>query len=114
MVSGTCGTKEHVVSTTSASDDYVDIAQYDSCMQTIGISTKETLSYTSAQVMLENTTVFSVVTGASQTILLKTNEFVKQVSILPIFIFYILSLLKDFYLIFITNDINWLLLYATV
>ena len=85
-----------MVSTTCASDDYVDLAQYDSCMQTTGISTKETLVYTSAQVVLENTYVFNVVTRASQTILLKINEFVKQVSILPIFIFLHFIILEIF------------------
>jgi hypothetical protein len=74
----------------------MDLAQYDSCMQTTGLSTKGTLSYTSAQVMLENTSVFNVVTRASQTILLKTNEFVKQVSILPIFIFIYFIILERF------------------
>ena len=87
MASKTCGTKEHVVFTTCASDDYVDLAQYDSCMQTTRTSTKKILFYTFAQVMIENTSVFNVMTGASQTILLKTNKFVKQVIILPIFIF---------------------------
>jgi len=96
VASGTCGTKEPVVSITCASDDYVDLAQYNNCIHTTGISTKETLSHTYAQVMLENTFVFNIVTGASQIILLKTNEFVKQVSILPIFIFLHFIILEGF------------------
>ena len=96
MTTTTRGTKEHVVSTIHASDDYVDRAQYDSCMQTIGISTKKTLFHTSVQVQLENISIFNVVTGASQTILLKTNEFVKQVSILSIFIFLHFIILERF------------------
>ena len=57
------------------------------CVQMIGISTKEVLSRTSIQVMLENTSVYNIVTRASHGVLLKTNEFVKQVSILLTFFF---------------------------
>ena len=104
-----------MVSTTCASNDYVDLAQYDSCIQTTGISTKKTLSYISTKVMLKNTSIFNVMTGASQIILLKTNEFVKQVSILPIFIFlHFIIFVRFLFDIFITNDINWLLLCATI
>ena len=87
IVSETYGTKEQVVTRTCALEDYVDFAQHDNCVQMTRIFTKEVLLHTSAQIMLENTYVFNIVTGKSQVVLLKTNKFVKQVSILPTFIF---------------------------
>ena len=81
------GTKTPMVSGACASEDHVDLSQYDNCVQMTGISTLEVLPRTSAQFMLENTSVLKVVIGKSPGVLLKTNKFVKQISILPIFIF---------------------------
>ena len=78
--------KKHMVSGASANEDHVDLAQYDNCVQMTRISIMEVLPRISTQVMLENTSVLKVVTGESRGVLLKTNEFVKQVSILPTFI----------------------------
>jgi hypothetical protein len=58
VVSKTYKTKEQLVSTTCVYDDYVDLAQYNSCIQTTVISTKETLFHIFAQIMLENTSIF--------------------------------------------------------
>ena len=87
LVSGTCGAQEQASLRTYATDDHVDLAQHDGCVQMTGISTKEVLSQTSTQVILENTSVYNIMTGASHGVLLKTNEFVKQVSILLTFFF---------------------------
>ena len=82
------GTKTPTVSRACASEDHIDLSQYDNCVQMTGISTLEVLPQISAQIMLENTSVLKIVTGESPDVLLKTNEFVKQVSILPTFIFF--------------------------
>ena len=81
------GTKTPMVSGACAGEDYVDLSQFDNCVQMTGISTLEVLPRTSAQFMLKNTSVLKVVTGESPDVLLKTNDFVKQISILPTFIF---------------------------
>ena len=47
----------------------------------------EVLPQISVRVMLENTSILKVVTRISAGVLSKTNEFVKQVNILLIFIF---------------------------
>ena len=106
------GIKTPMVSGASASEDHVDLSQFDDCVQMTGISTLKVSSQTSAQIMLENTSVLKVVTGESSGVLLKTNEFVKQVSIMPTFIFFhVVNFLNFFYSI---NDINNMLLFATV
>jgi hypothetical protein len=53
-----------------------------------GISTLDVLPQICAQIMLENTSVLKVVTGESLGVLLKTNKFVKQITILPTFVFF--------------------------
>ena len=74
----------------------MDLLQYDNCMQMIGISTLKVLPQTSAQFMLENTSVLKVVIGESPGLLLNTNEFFKQVSILQTIIYFqIVSLKKN-------------------
>ena len=87
LVSGTYEAQEHASLRTYATDDHVDLAQHNGCVQMTGISTKEILSRTSTKVMLENTFVYNIMTKASHGVLLKTNEFVKQVSILLTFFF---------------------------
>lgn len=87
MVSETCGTQEHVSFKTYATDNHMDLAQYDGCVQMTGTSTKKILSRTSSQVMLKNISVYNIVTKASHGVLLKANKFVKQLSILLTFFF---------------------------
>ena len=71
-----------------------------------GISTMEVLPWISAQVILKNIFVLKVVTEESLGVLLKTNELVKQVNILPTFIFFLIVSLKKI----IVSDIdNYLL-----
>ena len=78
-----------MVSGASASEDHVD-----NCEQMTGISTMEVLPQIYVQVMLENTSVLKVITRESLKVLLKTNEFVKQIRILPTFICFV-SLKKN-------------------
>ena len=85
------------MSGTCASEDHVDLSQYDNCVQMIGILTSKVLPWTYAQFMLENTSVLKVVARESPSLLSKTNNFVKQVNILPIIIFFhIVDLKKKF------------------
>lgn len=66
----------------------------------------EVLPWISAQVILKNIFVLKVVTEESLGVLLKTNELVKQVNILPTFIFFLIVSLKKI----IVSDIdNYLL-----
>lgn len=80
-------TKKHMVSRACASEDRVDLVQYDNYVQMTMISTIEVLPRISAQVMLKNISVLKIVTGEFAGVLSKINEFVKQISILLIFIF---------------------------
>ena len=82
------GTKTPMVSGVSASEDHMDFSQFDNCVQMTEISTLKISPQTYAQIKLENTSVLKVATGESSGVLLKTNEFVKQVSIMPTFIFF--------------------------
>jgi hypothetical protein len=88
MVLRSSGTKTTMVSRACTSKDHVDLLQFDNCVQMTGISTLKVSPRTSPQIMLENTSVLKVITGESPCVLLKTNEFVKQISIFPIFIFF--------------------------
>ena len=72
MVSDIREIDKPVISRTYATNDH------DSFMQMTEISTKE---------VLPHTFVFNIVTGVSHEVLLKTNEFVKQVNILRMFIY---------------------------
>ena len=58
-----------MISRTCASEDHVDLSQYDNCVQMTEISTLEVLPRTSVQFMLENTSVLKVVTGESSGVL---------------------------------------------
>ena len=113
MVLRSSGTKTPMVSRACASEDHIDLSQYDNCVQMTGISTLEVSPRTSAQIILENTSVLKVVTGESPDVLLKTNEFVKQVSILPTFKFFHIANLKKIVSLII-SDIDNFLLFATI
>ena len=93
MVSDIHGTDEHVISRTCVTNDHVDLAHHDSFVQMTEIYTKEVLPHTSTQVMLEKTSVFNIITRASHEVLLKTNKFVKQVSILRTFIYILFQII---------------------
>ena len=63
VVLASLGTKKHVVSRACASEDRVDLAQYDNCVQMTKILTIEVLPQISAQVMLKNIFVLKIITG---------------------------------------------------
>ena len=85
------------VSRTCASENRVDLAQHLGCVQMTRISTKKSIaSYLNSSCVGEYFH-FLHCHLASHAVLLKTNEFVKQISILPTFSFFIIVIFEIFF-----------------